>query len=162
MKHVAIEPLGVATHKTPSVHYGEPSSSPYQLSEAMSSAPIASARMIALIRGGLPVGDLENLSEKLEYPVEKLARKVGLSKATWHRRKHEGRLTQDESDKVIRFSRLMTLAMDALGTEQNARGWLGAPQRGLGGEVPLDYAETEVGAREVEDLLGRISHGVYS
>jgi uncharacterized protein (DUF2384 family) len=28
--------------------------------------------------------------------------------------------------------------------------------------VPLDYAETEIGAREVEDLLGRIEYGVYS
>jgi len=26
----------------------------------------------------------------------------------------------------------------------------------------LEYAETEVGAREVEDLLGRIEYGVYS
>jgi len=33
---------------------------------------------------------------------------------------------------------------------------------GLGGETPLEYAETEVGAREVEDLLGRIEYGVYS
>jgi uncharacterized protein (DUF2384 family) len=36
------------------------------------------------------------------------------------------------------------------------------PQFGLGGAVPLEYAETEVGAREVENLLGRIEHGVYS
>jgi uncharacterized protein (DUF2384 family) len=28
--------------------------------------------------------------------------------------------------------------------------------------VPLEYAETELGAREVEHLLGRIEHGVYS
>jgi len=28
--------------------------------------------------------------------------------------------------------------------------------------VPLDYARTEAGAREVENLLGRIKYGVYS
>jgi uncharacterized protein (DUF2384 family) len=43
-----------------------------------------------------------------------------------------------------------------------ARVWLKFPQRGLGGAVPLDYAETEVGAREVDNLLGRIDYGVYS
>ena len=37
-----------------------------------------------------------------------------------------------------------------------------SPQVGLGGAVPLDYAETELGAREVEDLLSRIEYGVYS
>jgi uncharacterized protein (DUF2384 family) len=39
---------------------------------------------------------------------------------------------------------------------------LRSPQIGLGGAVPLAYAETELGAREVEDLLGRIEYGVYS
>ncbi|HWH91978.1 MAG TPA: MbcA/ParS/Xre antitoxin family protein, partial [Candidatus Binatia bacterium] len=33
---------------------------------------------------------------------------------------------------------------------------------GLGGAVPLDYASTETGAREVEDLLGRIKYSVYT
>ena len=45
---------------------------------------------------------------------------------------------------------------------ENGRRWLNSPQVGLGGATPLEYAETEVGAREVEDLLGRIEHGVYS
>ncbi|WP_082407641.1 MbcA/ParS/Xre antitoxin family protein [Verrucomicrobium spinosum] len=39
---------------------------------------------------------------------------------------------------------------------------LNAPQTGLGGAIPLDYARTEVGAREVEALLTRIEHGVYA
>ena len=45
---------------------------------------------------------------------------------------------------------------------ENARKWLFSPQVGLGGAVPLEYAETEVGAREVENLLGRIEYGVYA
>ena len=47
-------------------------------------------------------------------------------------------------------------------SEENARQWLSSPQFGLGGAVPLKYAETEAGAREVEDLLGRIENAVYS
>jgi uncharacterized protein (DUF2384 family) len=35
-------------------------------------------------------------------------------------------------------------------------------QKGLGGKTPLEYADTEPGAREVEDLLGRLEHGVFS
>ena len=56
----------------------------------------------------------------------------------------------------------MGRAVEVLESEENARRWLTSPQFGLGGAVPLEYAETEVGAREVEDLLGRIEHGVYS
>jgi putative toxin-antitoxin system antitoxin component (TIGR02293 family) len=63
---------------------------------------------------------------------------------------------------VVRFARLLGHAVHLFGSVEEARRWLKAPQRGLGGAVPLDYAQTEAGAREVENLLGRIDYGVYS
>ena len=81
---------------------------------------------------------------------------------TLHRRKIEGRLDAVESERVLRFARLMGKAINVFGSENNAREWLNKAQFGLGGAVPLDYAETEIGAREVENLLGRIEYGVYS
>jgi putative toxin-antitoxin system antitoxin component (TIGR02293 family) len=53
-------------------------------------------------------------------------------------------------------------AIEVMESEEDARRWLSSPQVGLGGAVPLAFAATEVGAREVEDLLGRIEFGVYS
>jgi putative toxin-antitoxin system antitoxin component (TIGR02293 family) len=120
------------------------------------------SRMIDVVRTGLPIKELDELQEKLNVPMEKLASKLGISKATLHRRKREGRLGPEESDRVLRFARLLGKAVEVFESEQNARAWLSSPQVGLGGEVPLDYAETELGAREVEDLLGRIEYGVYS
>lgn len=63
---------------------------------------------------------------------------------------------------LVRFARLMGKATRVMESESGARAWLTNPQFRLGGAVPLRYAETEIGAREVEDLLGRIEHGVYS
>ena len=63
---------------------------------------------------------------------------------------------------MVHFARLMRQAVKVFGAEAEAREWLNTPQFGLGGAVPLDYAETEIGAREVENLLGRIEYGVYS
>jgi putative toxin-antitoxin system antitoxin component (TIGR02293 family) len=60
------------------------------------------------------------------------------------------------------FARLLSLAVVTLESDENARAWLASPQVGLGGAIPLEMARTEEGAREVEDLLGRIEHGVYS
>jgi Protein of unknown function (DUF2384) len=40
--------------------------------------------------------------------------------------------------------------------------WLNCPQIGLGGAVPLEFAQTTFGFREVEKLLTRIDHGVYA
>ena len=120
------------------------------------------SKLVEVLRAGLPVQELNDLQATLEVPMEKLVPMLGISKATLHRRKAEGRLDQAESDRVIRFARLMGRAVEVLESEDNARQWLTSPQLGLGGAVPLEYAETEVGAREVEDLLGRIEYGVYS
>lgn len=123
---------------------------------------LAPATMIEQVRGGLPVQELEALRDSLNVPMEKLASKLGISNATLHRRKAQGRLGPAESDRVVRLARLVGKTAKVFGGIEAARQWLNSPQFGLGGAVPLDYAETEIGAREVENLLGRIEYGVYS
>jgi putative toxin-antitoxin system antitoxin component (TIGR02293 family) len=102
------------------------------------------------------------LQNTIDMPLEQLAAKLLISRSTLQRRKAAGRLSPDESDKVMRFSRLLTQATDLFGNIDKARAWLKHPQRGLGGAIPLDYAETEIGAQEVVKLLGRMKYGVYS
>ena len=123
---------------------------------------LPSSKIIGAVRAGLGIEEMESLRSALGLPLEGLASKLGISKATLHRRKAAGKLDPVESDRVVRFARLMGKAVEVMESEDNARKWLNSPQIGLGGTVPLDYAETDVGAREVEDLLGRIEYGVYS
>src|SRR6201982_3802640 len=118
--------------------------------------------LIRQIQKGLRFAELKTLQHSLDMPFEQLAAKLSISRSTLQRRKHAGRLSPEESNKLVRFSRLLRQAADLFGNVEKARAWLKHPQYGLGGAVPLDYAETEVGAREVEDLLGRMKYGVYS
>ena len=118
--------------------------------------------LIHRIQKGLRFSELKTLQDTLDLPFEKLAAKLCISRSTLQRRKAAGRLSPDESDKVIRYSRLLQQATDLFGNVEKARAWLKHPQFGLGGAVPLDYATTEAGAREVENLLGRMKYGVYS
>ena len=118
--------------------------------------------LVRRIQKGLPFSELETLRKDLGLPLDQLAENLSISRATLHRRKISGRLSPDESDKVIRFSRLLRQAIDLFGNIERGRAWLKFPQYGLGGAVPLDYAGTETGAREVENLLGRIKYSVYS
>jgi len=118
--------------------------------------------LIDSLKAGLVVQELEVLRSFLDLPMDRLAPMLGISKATLHRRKASGRLDPSESDRVVRFARLVGNAVEVLESGSNARQWLTSPQFGLGGAIPLEYAATEVGAREVADLLGRIEHGVYS
>ncbi|MGE3312117.1 MAG: antitoxin Xre/MbcA/ParS toxin-binding domain-containing protein [Limisphaerales bacterium] len=120
------------------------------------------SRIVHAIELGLPIAELEALRESLGIPLDRLATLLGISKATLHRRRTQGRLDPAESDRVVRFARLVGRAAEVLDGEENARRWLDSVQQGLGGVAPLDFAVTETGAREVEDLLGRIEFGVYS
>jgi putative toxin-antitoxin system antitoxin component (TIGR02293 family) len=118
--------------------------------------------LIRQIQKGLRFSELETLQNSIDLPFEQLAAKLSISRSTLQRRKAAGRLSPDESDKVMRLSRLLEHATNVFGDIERARAWLKFPQRGLGGAIPLDYAETEVGAREVDDLLGRIEYSVYT
>ena len=118
--------------------------------------------LIRQIQKGLRFSELETLQNSIDLPFEQLAAKLSISRSTLQRRKAAGRLSPDESDKVMRYSRLVRQAADFFGDIEKARAWLKHPQYGLGGAVPLDYARTETGAREVENLLGRMKYGVYS
>lgn len=120
------------------------------------------SEIIRVVQSGLDFAELEALREQLDLPLDQLGALLGIARATLHRRKASGRLTSDESDKVVRFARILGHAVHLFGSVENARLWLRTPQRGLNGAAPLDYAQTEAGAREVENLLGRIDYGVYS
>lgn len=127
-----------------------------------STQPMSAAKLIHSLKAGLPVCELEALHSNLDLPMERLVPMLGISKATYHRRKLAGRLDVAESERVVRFARLLGKASFVMGSVENGRLWLTSAQVGLNGEIPLEYAETEVGSREVENLLGRIDYGVYS
>ena len=114
------------------------------------------------IRKGLPVEAFFQLQEKLGVGTPQLAEVVGIPVRTLQRRKDEGRLTKEESDRLDRVRKLMTQATGVFESENSARAWLTRPQIALSGFVPLELADTGAGIREVENLLGRIDYGVYA
>lgn len=116
---------------------------------------------MAKVREGLPISELDELQQSLGQPLAKVTPLLGLSKSTLHRRRANGKLAPEESDRVIRYARLLGMAANVMESLEAGRRWLSTPQVALGGEIPLEFAETEVGAREVEALLGRLDSGVY-
>jgi putative toxin-antitoxin system antitoxin component (TIGR02293 family) len=116
-----------------------------------------------LVRQGLPVTTIATLAEKLSLGNAVLLRKLGIPQRTMTRRlSRRGRLTAAESDRAARMARVYAQAVTMIGNEERAVQWLLTPNRALGGERQLDRLDTDVGAREVEDVLGRIAYSVYS
>jgi putative toxin-antitoxin system antitoxin component (TIGR02293 family) len=116
-----------------------------------------------LVRNGLPAGSVTALAEKLALSNTRLSQKLGIPLRTLSRRlSRRSRLTAAESDRTVRLARVYANAVEMIGDENKAAEWLRTPNRALGGERPFDQLDTDVGARVVEDLLGRIAYGVYS
>jgi putative toxin-antitoxin system antitoxin component (TIGR02293 family) len=134
----------------------------YGSSTLLSKQHLPTKKMIEQISKGLAYGELEHLRHEIDEPMDSLARQLSISRSTLQRRKAERRLSPEESDRVMRFWKMIRYAVKLFGNIERARAWLKDPQFGLGGAIPLEFAKTEVGAREVEDLLGRIDYGVYS
>lgn len=120
------------------------------------------SEMVSTVREGLPTERFDVLRETLDVSSGTLAEVVGITQSTLSRRRKRGTFDKDESERILRVARLVARAMDVLDGLENARKWLTEPARGLGGERPLAFADTEPGAREVERLLIRLEHGVYS
>ena len=59
-------------------------------------------------------------------------------------------------------ARVYATAVEMIGNAEKAAKWLGTPNRALGGEIPIDQLDTDLGTKEVENILGRIAYGVYS
>lgn len=116
-----------------------------------------------LVRSGLPAGVVRALAERLHLGSGELSAKLGIPQRTLTRRlSQESLLTPAESDRTVRMARVFAHATEMIGDEERAVEWLRTPNRALGGEKPLDQLDTDMGARMVEDILGRIAYGVYS
>jgi len=119
--------------------------------------------LVRLVQGGLPYESFEQLVANTALPNNEMLRLVSIPQRTLTRRKQEGRFHQDESDRLVRISRIFARALELFeGHRDSAMHWLSQPQKALAEGIPMAMARTEVGALEVERLIGRLEHGVFT
>lgn len=119
--------------------------------------------LLRAVKKGLSYRAFERFRRNTSLSFECVSDLIDIPRRTMTRRKRDGRFLPDESDRLLRASRLFGRALELFeGDRDAATDWLTTPQPALGGAVPLDVAKNEVGAREVERLIGRLEHGAFS
>ena len=83
------------------------------------------------------------------------------SRTLQHRRSRREKLTIEESDRVMRLIRALSLAESVYGGRERALAWLRKPHPRLDGRTPLSLLNTDTGARIVEELLIQIDEGMF-
>lgn len=118
--------------------------------------------LIGLVRSGLPFAAFNEVCNQLSLPTETLGSILGLSADALADRRQAGILQADESDRLYRVARIAARAFATFGSHEKARQWLHRPNRALVGQTPFSLLDTDLGVGRIDEVLGRIEHGVFS
>jgi putative toxin-antitoxin system antitoxin component (TIGR02293 family) len=120
-------------------------------------------RVAEIVREGIPARALKSFADTLSLNLADMARFVVIPRRTLERRMAANALLRTgESERVVRLGRIFAKAKEVFEDSNEAGNWLNEPLESFGGQTPLQLTSTEPGAREVEQILGRIEHGVFS
>lgn len=117
---------------------------------------------VSLIRRGIPSSAVDSLTKFTGLSQAELSAALGIPERTLARRKREGKLNSEESAKLIRLARVIERAEEVFEDFEAAIDWLKSANASLAAATPLSLLDTDIGAENVLDTLGRIEHGVFA
>ena len=133
--------------------------------QTLSSGALDDSRVASLIdhaRRGISYATALELARGIGLTETDLPELLGSSLRTFQRRKTaNGKLTKQETANLFESIRLIERTREVFGAQDDAWRWLHGAIRSLGGQKPIDLFDTPMGRRQVENVLGRIEHGVY-
>lgn len=119
--------------------------------------------LLRAVSKGFSYKTFGRLQQNTALPSDRLLTLIDMPRRTLTRRKRDGRFLPEESDRLLRASRVFGKALELFeGDRDAATEWLTTGQPALGGSAPLEVAKSEVGSLEVLRLAGRLEHGVFS
>ena len=113
------------------------------------------------VKEGLDIVWFDRLAELFGATAGEFAEIVGMDPRTLTRRRNEGKLTTRESSSLYHLLVLYVHAMDVLGSPEAVNSWLHASEPDFADMNPFELLDTAPGIHEVDQLLGRIEHGVF-
>jgi putative toxin-antitoxin system antitoxin component (TIGR02293 family) len=113
-----------------------------------------------LVRQGLAFQALSVVMEGYAIPRESACRLLHLSHRNFLRRREQGRLSPDESDRLVRLARILAHANRVFEDAGASAEWIRTPNTALGRQQPLSLLDTDIGVQQVDQVLGRIEHGI--
>ena len=116
--------------------------------------------LIESIARGLPTATLGKLSDSLGFNRQRVLELTGISERSLNRRKQHARLSPAESERTARLARVTERVHQLMGAETGNR-WLNSHWPALNHKTPLQYAQSDLGAELVIDLIGALEDGIF-
>ena len=112
------------------------------------------------VREGLPFSALSAVMEQYGISRDVLCDLLHLSPRNFLRRKEQKRLSPNESDRLYRLARVLAHANRVFEDQNESADWIQTPNASLGKQQPLTLLDTDIGVQQVDQVLGRIEHGI--
>lgn len=122
----------------------------------------ADLRVIRHAREGIKIGYLLELTDLIGLTQMEICKILHISLRTLQRYEPDYVLDSDASSKVIQLGMLHRRGLDVFGDTKDFNYWLKAPISSLEGKAPLDYLDTPFGFQLINQILGRIEHGIFA
>jgi putative toxin-antitoxin system antitoxin component (TIGR02293 family) len=116
------------------------------------------ADLARLVRRQIPLRALAHI-KRGGFSDKEIGQFIIPERTQRHRKAKREPLTIDESDRLVRMTRIQALAEDVFGDATNANRWLREALPILGNKSPLEIARTDAGARVIEQILAKIDWG---
>ncbi len=137
--------------------------SAYSIEKLLGIKIVDNLKLAKKVEAGFSFDALERLGKTTGLSLERLRVAVRITPRTLTRRRKEKKLSPEESDRLVSVSRLLAQTFELFeGNTEAGMRWFQSPNRALNGQSPIEVAATETGAREVENLIGRLEHGVFT
>ncbi|MDJ0636525.1 MAG: DUF2384 domain-containing protein [Xenococcaceae cyanobacterium MO_188.B29] len=113
-----------------------------------------------IILNGLPANAITEIVDRI-YPGQTDKYYQLIPRSTLIRRQKDGSLLSvEESQKAERLARVFSFAVEVWGDENKAREFMQKAHPMLDNRTPFEASLSELGARQVEQILGRLMFGI--
>lgn len=119
--------------------------------------------LITLSNEGISKASFDALASHIGVSKKSFAEDIlDVSVKTIERKKSTDRLDKRTSSHVIEIAKVAEHAIEVFEDQTKAAKWLNTPNRALNNMKPVELFSTYTGIGMVDDVLGRIEHGIYS
>jgi putative toxin-antitoxin system antitoxin component (TIGR02293 family) len=134
-----------------------------RIGKALGLKSMETPSLMQAAQSGLSWSAVRKFLDITGFSRQDLAKYLAIPERTFARRREAGTFDRRESEQLLRLAEISQAALELFDGDTTAtRTWLTSPARGLGNARPIDFAQSEFGAREVRDLIGRLADGVFS
>ena len=116
--------------------------------------------LVQAIRTGFEADLLAAAGDYFEVPAARIRAIARVTDTTAHRLvKRHALLDASASERLWRLADVAAMAEDVFEDELAAKQWLRSPNQAFLGVAPIDYLDTEPGAKAVRQVLNAIATG---